>query len=115
MKKTFILLLISIIALCVSVYKTEETKVFDCGRVLLMTQTSNKHGMPKYFISTKSKTGEVQDFTYVQYKVGDNFCWSEIVVTQDVWYYLMVVSLICSVILILILFNLHNHYFKRLY
>jgi hypothetical protein len=84
-----------------------ETKTsYDCGKVLLLTSTFTKEGTPEFYRSTQSKTAEVSANTYVQYKVGDNFCWAEPVATKDKWYYLSAFCLI-GVLLIILIFLAH--------
>jgi len=107
MTKTFCLLLITIATLVISSHNIEEKTELNCGKVAFMHITADRFGTPKYFISAAGNTGEVHASTYAQYKVGDNFCWKEpLPPVKDVWFYLMCVSLILSIILVIILFNL---------
>lgn len=90
------------VSFLIFVSRVETKTSYDCGKVLLLTSTFTKDGSPEFYISTQSKTAEVSANKYVQYKVGDNFCWTEHVAIKDEWYYLSLFCLVGTLLIILI-------------
>ena len=83
--------------------KTTDTVTYICGKVQLMQIASNKYGEPYFYISAAKRMKSVDASVYVQYKVGDNFCWESKGKIPDGWFLCFMVFTILSFICVVII------------